>query len=132
MLCCKHCCLKSDFHWFLKRVQSLVECIFTLTVLGKKYLRNLCFLIEIGPLSWLQIPQDRVFTVHTGLVLVQVSITAMKQYYRKQVGKNGFIWLKLPILKEARTGTQTGLEHGGRNEGRGHGYCLLTCSLRLV
>jgi hypothetical protein len=52
-------------------------------------------------------------------VLVRISIAPLSSTTKKQTGRKWFIWLKLAyhysLLKEVRTGTQTGQEPGDRS-----------------
>ena len=52
-------------------------------------------------------------------VLTRATIPVMKHHFQKQVGEEKVYWLTLlycsPLLKEVRTGTQTGQEPGGRS-----------------
>ena len=64
----------------------------------------------------------------TSFVTVLVRVTNMRKHHdQKQVGGEGFICLTRsshgPSLMEVATGTQAGLEPGGRSRGRGHGGC---------
>jgi hypothetical protein len=67
---------------------------------------------------------------------LKISVAVMKHPRPKsKLTRKGFIWLTLldhsPTMEEVRTGTQAGLEPGGRSWCRGHGGALLTGLLPL-
>jgi hypothetical protein len=62
-------------------------------------------------------------------VVVSVIVTVMEHHDQRILGRKGFIWLPHHYLafKEARTGTHTGQEPGGRSWAM-EGCCLLAYS----